>query len=235
MSFGIISYSYGWFCYLIYLQFWSCKFLLSLFFSLLLLCSSLSDPISPWPSEPPVQKQVGCYSPTRTWQLQSQNQQAAGLSSWQQGYVLVLAFLSPQLLSQSPPSLSHTQPSFLTWWALLQPWLQALLWFLNACRALLFFWSLYFIGAKLFIATASNQPTAQETSVSDHLFAILFFYDPQRWLLHIWGRWCSFFVSLSFCPSEIWVWGITFQNVHKMYIRNLVLLPKVARAPKMKL
>ena len=101
------------------LQFWNCKFLLSPFFSLLLFCSSL------WPHffltlQAPSAEAGGCYSPTGTWQQQSQNQQAAGLSSGSEAVCLSLlssVHNSCLRLSQHAdilPSLSHTQASFMT-------------------------------------------------------------------------------------------------------------------------
>lgn len=163
-----------------------------------------------------MQKQVGGY--TGTWQPPSSNQQAAGSVHWGQGHVLVPCFPQPKTSSSfyfSSPKLltvvvltsrptvllpSHPQASFMTWWAFLQPWLRAWLWFLNTRRALLV--SLFHSCQTLsFLAKLCPSPTQSTASISPWLPFLQFsFLWSTEMITSYLSLVMSTFFSLSFCP-----------------------------------
>lgn len=89
----------------------------------------------------PMQKQAGCYSHTEHGSHSRRTTRQLGFVPGSEAMRLCacLCFPRPQLLSISRLTVlpSGTWTSLMTWWALLQAWLQALLCFLNRCRAFL--------------------------------------------------------------------------------------------------
>lgn len=206
---------------LTYILWFICKFRFASFFwvcyhfSYIVPLSSLHFSLT---LQPPMQKQVGCYSRTEHGRTTRQLGFVPGSEAmrlW--GYVLVLAFLGPQLLSQSAGWQSFPlAPGLLSWLGELSfsPGFKPCSAFSSSAEH---FWSLYFIGVKLFAVTASFH------AENNKLRSLITFLQFSSLIIHRDAYFMSeaayvhfFFGFLFLFIQEKWVWSKgSFENVNK--------------------